>query len=86
MTRLEELLEQEEKLDRERTEYLEADDNRGAKRTEKKLNQVRDLIQIERLGDTLKLKEDLDIYKKYVKSKGLENDFKCFYDMEVQDE
>lgn len=50
MSKLEQLLEQEEKLEKEKQEYLEADDNRSVKRIEKQIYRTRELIEIEREG------------------------------------
>ena len=78
--KIEELQEQEKKLERERIDCLSVDNNRAAKRIEKELYKVRDLIEIEEMGSTLKLKKDLNIYKKFIKNKGMQNEFELFYE------
>lgn len=76
MSKLEELKEQEENLERERMECLEADNNRLAKTKEKQLYKVRDLIEIE---EGKKKIQDLKIYKEYIEVRCLEKDFIQFY-------
>lgn len=76
MSRLDELKEQEEILERERMECLEADNNRLAKAKEKQLWKVRDLIKIEEGKQQM---QDLRIYKEYIEIRNLEKDFMQFY-------
>ena len=78
--KIEELQEQEKKLERERIDCLSVDNNRAAKRIEKELYKVRDLIEIKEMGSTLKLKKDLNINKKFIKNKGMQNEFELFYE------
>ncbi len=71
--------EQEKKLEKERIEYLEVDNNRAAKRKEKELDKVRNLIKLAEMGSMLELKKDLDIYKKFIKYKGMQGEFELFH-------
>lgn len=84
MNKLDELREKEEELEKERMNYLEADDNRGAKRIERKLDRVRELIEIEHEDGCIELKRKLKIYEKYIKKLGLENKFNEFYKKEKE--
>lgn len=76
MSRLEDLKEQEEQLERERMECLEADNNRLARAREKQLWKVRDLIKIEEGKQRM---QDLKIYKEYIEVRNLKKDFMQFY-------
>ena len=79
MNKLEQLLKQEEKLEKEKQEYLEADDNRGAKRIEKQIYRTRELIEIEREGGYLEMRKELKMYKDFIKRRGMEEQFNKFY-------
>lgn len=72
MSKLEQLLEQEEKLEKEKQEYLEADDNRSVKRIEKQIYRTRELIEIEREGRYIEMQKELKMYKRFYKKKRLE--------------
>lgn len=76
--KLDELLEQEKQLEKERMIYLDADDNRGAKRIEKKLYRVRDLIDIELDDGSIEVKKKLDIYRSFVKELGMTKEFERY--------
>lgn len=84
MSKLEQLLEQEEKLEKEKQEYLEADDNRSVKRIEKQIYRTRELIEIEREGGYLGMQKELKIYKDFIKRRGMEEQFNKFYEKEVK--
>ena len=84
MTKLDELLKQEEELEQERMIYLEADDNRGAKRVEKKLFRTRELIKIEYENGSIEIIRKLEIYEKYIHITGLEKPFNDFYKKEIK--
>lgn len=84
MSKLEQLLEQEEKLEKEKQEYLEADDNRSVKRIEKQIYRTRELIEIEREGGYIELQKELKMYKVFIKRRGLEDQFNKFYEKEVK--
>lgn len=84
MSKLEQLLEQEEKLEKEKQEYLEADDNRRVKRIEKQIYRTRELIEIEREGGYLEMRKELKMYKDFIKRRGMEEQFNKFYEREVK--
>lgn len=84
MSKLEQLLEQEEKLEKAKQEYLEADDNRGVKRIEKQIYRTRELIEIEREGGYLEMQKELKMYKDFIKRRGMEEQFNKFYIKEVK--
>jgi len=84
MTKIDELREQEKQLEQERMNYLEADDNRGAKRIEKKLYRVRELIEVENENGYIEMKRKLKIYREYIHIKGLEKLFNDFYKKEIK--
>lgn len=83
-SKLDKLREQEELLEQERMNYLEADDNRGAKRIEKKLYRVRELIEVENENGYIEMKRKLKIYKEYIHITGLEKPFNDFYKKEIK--
>lgn len=84
MSKLEQLLEQEEKLEKEKQEYLEADDNRSVKRIEKQIYRTRELIEIEREGGYIEMQKELKMYKDFIKRRGMEEQFNKFYEKEVK--
>lgn len=83
-SKLDKLREQEEQLERERMEYLEADDNRGAKRIEKKLLRVKELIEVEYENGAIEIKRKLEIYRSFIRIMGLEKNFNDFYEKEIK--
>lgn len=84
MNKLDELREKEEALEKEVVMYKEVDDNRNAKKTEKKLERVRTLIDIEYENEQIKIYEKLEIYKKFIKIEGLSKEFEKFYNEEIK--
>lgn len=82
MSKLEELRKQEEQLQQERMNYLEADDNKGAKKIEKKLYKVRNLIEVEHESEDIMLKDKIKIYKSFIEMQGLKEKFMKFYEKE----
>ncbi len=84
MTKLDKLREQEEELEQERMNYLEVDDNRGAKRIEKKLYRIRELIEVENENGYIEMKRKLKIYREYIHITGLEKPFNDFYAKEIK--
>lgn len=83
MSKLEKLKKKEEELEKEVINYKEADDNRGASRKQRELNKVRDLIDLEELGTKREIKKELDICKKFIKQKGMNEEFMSFYIVEI---
>ena len=81
--KLDELMEKEEKLEQERTMYLEVDNNAMAKRKERELFKVREQIEIINMESKIEIKKQLEIYKKYIKKLGLEEKFMDFYNKEL---
>ena len=81
--KLDELMEKEEKLEQERTMYLEVDNNAMAKRKERELFKVREQIEVINMESKIEIKKQLEIYKKYIKKLGLEEKFINFYDEEL---
>lgn len=84
MSKLDELIQQEQLLEQEYIEYKEADDNRGATKIEKKLKRVRALINIEFENKQIQIYEKLEIYKKFIQKHSLSEKFEKFYDEEVK--
>lgn len=84
MSKLEQLLEQEEKLEKAKQEYLEADDNRSVKRIEKQIYRTRELIEIEREGGYIEMQKELKMYKDFIKRRGMEEQFNKFYEKEAK--
>lgn len=84
MSKLDKLREQEEELEQERMNYLEVDDNKGAKRIEKKLYRVRELIEVENENGYIEMKRKLKIYREYIHITGLEKPFNDFYEKEIK--
>lgn len=81
--KLDELMEKEEKLEQERTMYLEVDNNAMAKRKERELFKVREQIEVINMESKIEIKKQLEIYKKYIKKLGLEEKFMDFYNKEL---
>lgn len=79
MDKLDELRKQEEELEQERMMYLEADNNRMARKKEKELYKVREKIEVVQLEEKINIKKQLIIYKDYIKKLGLEEKFNSFY-------
>lgn len=84
MSKLDGLREQEEELEKEIIEYKEVDDNRNVRKTEKKLERVRELINIEFENKQIQMYEKLEIYKKFIQKYSLSEKFEKFYDEEVK--
>lgn len=86
LSRLAELLEKEATLEKEREEYLEAENLGMAKSREKQLYKVRDLIEIETLEEKVPLKSQLDVYKAFITKWDLEKKFEEFYNAKLAKE
>lgn len=83
MSRLEELRKKEAELEQERINWLEADNNRMAKKKEQELYKIRNMIEVVVLEEKIEIKRQLEIYKKYIKNLGLEEKFNAFYNKEI---
>ena len=69
-----------QQLERDRIGYLEADDKAGARRKEKQISELQDKLEIINLKE---IKEDLELYKKFIKKRGLQNEFQRFMIIEI---
>lgn len=69
-----------QQLEKDRVGYLEADDKAGARRKEKQIRNLQDKLEIINLKE---IKEDLELYKKFIKKRGLQNDFQRFMIIEL---
>lgn len=69
-----------QQLERDRIGYLEADDKAGARRKEKQISELQDKLEIIKLKE---IKEDLELYKKFIRKRGLQNDFQRFMIVEI---
>lgn len=61
-----------EKLEKQRMEYLEVDDNRTAGRIKRKIDLLEKEIKLDKLKD---IEEELKLYKRFIKYKGMEREF-----------
>lgn len=64
-----------EKLEKERMDYLEVDDNRTAGRIEAKINKLR---KEKELKDYQKIKKELDLALKFINKKGDKQEFEDY--------
>lgn len=84
--RIDELIDQYEKLDKEYMDYLEADMNKEARRINNKMHKISKEISELREKQEYGLKEDMkrkiELCKKFIKSKGLVNEFDRFIQKE----
>lgn len=69
-----------QQLEKDRVGYLEADDKAGARRKEKQIRNLLDKLEIINLKE---IKEDLELYKKFIRKRGLQNDFQRFMIIEL---
>lgn len=69
-----------QQLEKDRVGYLEADDKAGARRKEKQIRSLQDKLEIINLKE---IKEDLELYKKFIRKRGLQNDFQRFMIIEL---
>lgn len=69
-----------QQLEKDRVGYLEADDKAGARRKEKQISELQDKLEIMNLKE---IKEDLELYKKFIKKRGLQNEFQSFMIIEM---
>lgn len=64
-----------EKLEKERMDYLEVDDNRTAGRIQSKIDKLRNEIE---LKNYKKLKKELELALNFIKEKGVKNEFEDY--------
>lgn len=64
-----------ERLEKERTAYLEVDDNRTAGRIEAKINKLRNEKE---LRDYKKIKRELELALKFINKKGAKEEFEDY--------
>lgn len=69
-----------QQLEKDRIGYLEVDDKAGARRKEKQISELQDKLEIIKLKE---IKEDLELYKKFIRKRGLQNDFQRFMIIEI---
>ena len=69
-----------QQLERDRIGYLEANNKAGARRKEKQISELQDKLAIMNLKE---IKEDLELYKKFIKKRGLQNEFQSFMIIEM---
>ena len=69
-----------QQLEKDRVGYLEADDKAGARRKEKQISELQDKLEIMNLKE---IKEDLELYKKLIKKRGLQKEFQSFMIIEM---
>ena len=69
-----------QQLEKDRVGYLEADDKAGARRKEKQIKSLQDKLEIINLKE---IKEDLELYKKFIRKRELQNDFQRFMIIEL---
>ena len=79
-----ELEDEEEKLKKERMEFLEADNNSMAKRIEKKIYKIRDQIELIELEEKINIKNEIKIYADFIHYLGQEQNYKEFRSKELK--
>lgn len=88
--RISELIDQYDELEKEYINYLEADMNKEARKTHNKMNKIDEEIRQLREKQEYGLKEDMkrkiELYRKFIKGKGLTYEFKNFAENEEEEE
>ena len=79
-----ELLDEIEKLETDRTNYLEADMNSMAKKIEKKIWKIQDQIEVVELEEKIDIKNEIKIYKNFIHYQGLEKNYEEFRNKELK--
>lgn len=79
-----ELLDEIEKLENDRTNYLEADMNSMAKKIEKKIWKIQDQIEAIELEEKINIKNELKIYENFIHHLGQEQNYKEFRKKELK--
>lgn len=67
-------------LEYEKMGYLEANDKVGARRKEKKIRELENQLELLKLNE---IKEDLELYKKFIRKRGLNSEFQSFMILEL---
>lgn len=75
-----EILDKIEQLEKDKMGYLEVNDKAGARRREKQIRDLENQLELLELKD---IKEDLKLYKKFIKEKGMQNEFQSFCIVEL---
>lgn len=68
------------KLEFEKMGYLEVNDKAGVRRKEKRIQELEDKLELLKLKE---IKEDLELYKKFVNKRGLKAEFQTFMIIEL---
>ena len=88
--KINDLIDQYSELTKEYISYLEADMNEDAKKVNNKMNKISEKINALREQQDYGLKQDMkrtiDLYKKFIISKGLIYEFQNFVENEVEEE
>ena len=79
-----ELLDEMEKLENDRTSYLEADMNSMARKIEKKLYKIQDQLEIIELEEKINIKNEIKIYAEFVHYTGQEQEYEKFRKNELK--
>lgn len=62
-------------LESDRMAYLEVNDKAGARRKEKQIHELENQLELLKLD---KIKQDLELYKKFIHKRGLYSEFQSF--------
>ena len=69
-----------QQLEKDRIGYLEANNKAGVRRKEKQISELQDKLEIMNLKE---IKENLELYKKFIRKRGLQNEFQSFMIIEM---
>lgn len=69
-----------DKLEREKIGYLEVNDKAGARRKQKKIEELENQLELLKIND---IKQDLELYKKFINKRGLNAEFQSFMIVEL---
>lgn len=75
-----EILDKIEQLEKDKIGYLEANNKTGARRREKQIRDLENQLELLELKD---IEKDLKLYKKFIKEKGMQNEFQSFCIVEL---
>ncbi len=79
-----ELLDEMEKLEIDRTNYLEADMNSMARKIEKKIWKIQEQIELIELEEKINIKNEIKIYANFIHYLGQEQNYKEFRNKELK--
>ncbi len=69
-----------DKLEREKIGYLEVNDKAGARRKQKKIEELESQLELLKVNE---IKQDLELYKKFINKRGLNSEFQSFMIVEL---